>query len=122
MTLFSFGDKLTERYFFLHNFPTCSEKHFIGYATEQRQKAGEGRRKKNPSWKHKRASIWSSLKCRGLDVHWQNCLHSHGTCKQIHLTATPDRKVICKIDLANRKAGGSETVCSNTMGKLSKVR
>lgn len=46
MTLFSFGDKLTERYFILHNFPTCSEKHFIGYATEQRQKAGEVRRKK----------------------------------------------------------------------------
>lgn len=44
MTLFSLGDKLTERYFILHNFPTCSEKHFIGYATEQRHKS-RGREK-----------------------------------------------------------------------------
>lgn len=45
MSLFSFGDKLTERYFILHNFPTCSEEHFIGYATVQRHKS-RGREEK----------------------------------------------------------------------------
>lgn len=63
MTLFSLGDKLTERYFILHNFPTCSEKHFIGYATEQRHKS-RGREGKNiPLWKCKSASIWSFPEC-----------------------------------------------------------
>lgn len=47
MTLFSFGDKLPERYFILHNFPAFQKSILLVMLQSKDIKAGEGREKKS---------------------------------------------------------------------------